>query len=80
MTISPLICRALMLINSRAYRGQSTGHDISRSPVFLGGASYHLKKIKPLSEAQKEAVCIVNMVRGTEIFSLGSEPTKIVVT
>ncbi len=28
MTISSLICRALMLINCLPYRGQSTGHDI----------------------------------------------------
>jgi hypothetical protein len=38
------------------------------------------KKTKPLSEAQKEAVCIVNMIRGIKIFSLGSEPGKIVAT
>jgi hypothetical protein len=29
----------------------------------------HLKKTKPLSQEQKEAVCIVNIVGGIEIFS-----------
>jgi hypothetical protein len=52
----------------------------SISPVFLGGATYHLKKTKPLSEAQKEAVCIVNMVRGIKIFSLGSDGSNIFAT
>ncbi|WP_445245707.1 hypothetical protein, partial [Microcoleus sp. OTE_8_concoct_300] len=51
-----------------------------RSHVFLGEATYHLKKTKPLSEAQKEAVCIVNMMRGIEIFSLRSGPGNIVAT
>ena len=41
---------------------------------------YHLKKTKPLSEAQKEAVCIVNMVRGIKVFSLGSDGSNILMT
>ena len=32
VTISPLICRALTLINCRSYRCQSTGHDITCPP------------------------------------------------
>jgi hypothetical protein len=28
---------------------------------FLGEATYHLKKTKPLSEAPKEALCIVKI-------------------
>ena len=37
----------------------------------------YLKKTKPLSEAQKEAVCIVNMVRDIKIFSLSSDGRNI---
>ena len=48
--------------------------------VFLGGATYHLKKTKPLCEAQKEAVCIVNMVRDIKIFSLSSDGRNICAT
>jgi hypothetical protein len=36
VTISPLICRALMLINCQAYRGQSTGHDIKPLLIVAG--------------------------------------------
>ena len=41
MTISPLICRALMLINCRSYRGQSTGHDMTNTAIY----SYKLKTL-----------------------------------
>jgi len=47
----------LRLVSGAAGRGC-----YSISPVFLGGATYHLKKTNPLSEAQKEVVCIVNMI------------------
>jgi hypothetical protein len=40
----------------------------------------YLKKTKPLSEAQKEAVCIVNIIRGIDIFSLGSDRANIFAT
>ena len=40
----------------------------------------YLKKTKPLSEAQKEAVCIVNMILGIDIFLLGSEGPNIFAT
>ncbi len=42
--------------------------------------NYHLKKTKPLSQEQKEAVCIVNIVGGIEIFSLCSDEANILAT
>jgi hypothetical protein len=42
--------------------------------------NYHLKKTKPLSEYHKEAVYIVNIVGGIEIFSLGSDGANICAT
>ena len=71
-----IACETRLLNILRLVSGAAGRGCYSISPVFLGGATYHLKKTKPLSEAQKEAVCIVNMVRGIEIFSLGSEPKK----
>jgi hypothetical protein len=47
---------------------------------FLGGATYHLKKTKPLSEAQKEAMCIVKTVGGIELLRIGSEGENILTT
>jgi hypothetical protein len=43
---------------------------VSNPDLVLGGATYHLKKTKSLSEAQKEAMCIVNIVRGIELWSI----------
>ena len=48
--------------------------------LVLGGSTYHLKKTKPLSEVQKEAMRIVNIFRGIEILSSSSEPANIFAT
>jgi hypothetical protein len=53
---------------------------VSNPDWVLGGATYHLKKTKPLSEAQKEAMCIVNIVRGIELWSSSREPANIFAT
>ena len=46
MTISPLICRALMLINCRLYRGQSTGHDMTRVEGENTRLRHYLARLK----------------------------------
>jgi len=44
------------------------------------GATYHLKKTRLLSEAQKNAMYMVNIVRGIELLSSSSEQENIVAT
>jgi hypothetical protein len=50
---------------------------VSNPDLVLGGATYHLKKTKPLSEAQKEDWCMVNIVRGIELWWSSRESANI---
>ncbi len=77
LSIDVIACQTRPLNILRLVSGVAGRGCYSISPVFLGGASYHVKKTKPLFEAQKEAVCIVNMVRGIEVWSRSSEPGNI---
>jgi hypothetical protein len=79
-SIDVIACQTRLLNILRLVSGAAGRGCYSISPVFLGGATYHLKKTKQLPEAQKEAVCIVKMVPGIELWSRGSGPASILAT
>jgi hypothetical protein len=53
---------------------------LSNPDLVLGRATYHLKKTSLLSQAQKEAMYMVNIVRGIELLASSTEPENIVTT